>query len=75
MEATDRWLTGIAAHLGWADRHKAYVALRVTLHALRDQVMLDECAQLERAAAADHPWHVLGRLESPARHLADATPQ
>ncbi|MBV8086077.1 MAG: DUF2267 domain-containing protein [Chloroflexi bacterium] len=46
MEATDRWLTGIAAHLGWADRHKAYVALRVTLHALRDQVMLDECAQL-----------------------------
>lgn len=45
LQATDKWLIDLMHELGWADRHKAYAGLRATLHALRDQVMVDECAQ------------------------------
>ncbi len=46
LQATDEWLTQLMHELGWTDRRKAYAALRATLHALRDQVIVDECAQL-----------------------------
>ena len=39
--------------LGWPDRHKAYLALRATLHALRDRLPLEEVAQL--AAYVNRP--------------------
>jgi uncharacterized protein (DUF2267 family) len=32
--------------LGWPNRHKAYLALRATLHALRDRLTVEEVAQL-----------------------------
>jgi uncharacterized protein (DUF2267 family) len=46
LQTTDRWLKEIMTDLGWADRHKAYTALRATLHALREHLPVDECAQL-----------------------------
>ena len=46
LQTTDRWLKEIMGELGWADRHKAYTALRATLHALRERLPVDECAQL-----------------------------
>jgi len=32
--------------LGWSDRHTAYLALRATLHALRDHLTVEEVARL-----------------------------
>lgn len=46
LQATDEWLSELMHELGWTDRRKAYHGLRATLHALRDQVVVDECAQL-----------------------------
>lgn len=46
LQTTDRWLKQIMVELGWDDQHKAYTALRATLHALREQLPVDECAQL-----------------------------
>src|SRR5579883_2447133 len=46
LQTTDRWFKTIMAELGWADRHKAYTALRATLHALRQQLPVDESAHL-----------------------------
>jgi uncharacterized protein (DUF2267 family) len=46
LQTTDRWLKEIMNELGGADRHKAYMALRAALHALRERLPVDECAQL-----------------------------
>ncbi len=43
--STDRWLDAIMSELGWTNRHKAYTALRATLHALRDRLPVDESAE------------------------------
>ena len=40
------WLNEMMQALGWSDRHGAYLALRVTLHALRDRLTLEEMAHL-----------------------------
>ncbi len=40
------WLDEIMKELGTDDRHRAYLALRGTLHALRDRLNADEAAQL-----------------------------
>jgi uncharacterized protein (DUF2267 family) len=40
------WLKELAHELGWEDRERAYHALRVVLHALRDRLMVDEAADL-----------------------------
>ena len=37
VQKTNIWLKDIMQELGWADRHKAYMGLRTTLHALRDR--------------------------------------
>lgn len=36
IQKTASWLNELMRLLGWQDRHKAYLALRATLHALRD---------------------------------------
>jgi uncharacterized protein (DUF2267 family) len=46
IHKTNNWLNELMEVLGWHDRHKAYLALRVTLHALRDRLTLEEVAQL-----------------------------
>jgi uncharacterized protein (DUF2267 family) len=46
LQTTDRWLKEIAAQLGWDDQRKGYTALRVTFHALRDRLPVNEAAQL-----------------------------
>src|SRR6185369_7356708 len=40
------WLNDLMQVLGWPDRHKAYLALRTTLQALRDRLTVEEVAQL-----------------------------
>jgi uncharacterized protein (DUF2267 family) len=40
------WLKELAQELGWEDRERAYQALRVVLHALRDRLTVDEAADL-----------------------------
>jgi uncharacterized protein (DUF2267 family) len=42
---TNIWLKDIMQELGWEDRHKAYVGLRTTLHALRDRLTPEETTQ------------------------------
>ncbi len=46
LQTTDQWLTEIMHELGWKDRHKALTALRSVLHATRERLPADECAQL-----------------------------
>jgi uncharacterized protein (DUF2267 family) len=46
VHKTNVWLKDLMTELGWEDKHKAYLALRVTLHALRDRLTIDEVAQL-----------------------------
>jgi len=50
------WLDELNLELGWFDRQHAYVALRSTLHALRDRLPPDEAADL----AAQLPMLVRG---------------
>jgi uncharacterized protein (DUF2267 family) len=56
LQKTERWLIELADELGWNDSHHAYVALRATLHALRDRLSVDETADL----AAQLPLVVRG---------------
>lgn len=46
LQKTNRWLNELMELLGWADRERAYRALRATLHALRDRLTVEEAAQL-----------------------------
>jgi uncharacterized protein (DUF2267 family) len=46
LHKTNSWLHELMQVLGWQDRHKAYLALRATLHALRDRLTVEEVAQL-----------------------------
>jgi uncharacterized protein (DUF2267 family) len=45
LQETNRWLKEIEQELG-TNRQRAYLALRGTLHALRDELVPDEAAQL-----------------------------
>ena len=45
LQKTNIWLNDIMYALGSGDRHKAYLGLRLTLHALRDRLTLEETAQ------------------------------
>lgn len=56
VQKTNSWLKDVMAELGWQDRQRAYLALRATLHALRDRLTVDEAAQL----AAQLPMLVRG---------------
>lgn len=46
LQATNIWLDEVMQEADWADRHKAYRALRVVLHALRDRLPVDEASHL-----------------------------
>jgi uncharacterized protein (DUF2267 family) len=46
LHKTNSWLKDLAQVLGQADRRRAYLALRATLHALRDRLTVEEVAQL-----------------------------
>jgi uncharacterized protein (DUF2267 family) len=46
LHKTNIWLKQIMQVLPTDDKHAAYVALRATLHALRDRITVEEVAQL-----------------------------
>jgi uncharacterized protein (DUF2267 family) len=46
LQKTNSWLRELMDVMGWSDRHRAYLALRTTLHALRDRLTVEEVAQL-----------------------------
>ncbi|MBI4202767.1 MAG: DUF2267 domain-containing protein [Chloroflexi bacterium] len=56
VHKTNIWLNEIAAELRSSDRHRAYLALRGVLHALRDRLTIEETAQF----AAQLPLLVRG---------------
>ena len=46
VQKANGWLKELMRIMEWQDRHRAYLALRATLHALRDRLTVDEVAQL-----------------------------
>jgi uncharacterized protein (DUF2267 family) len=47
MQKTQVWLNDVMQELDWEDQpHKAYLALRTVLHALRDRLTVEEAMQL-----------------------------
>ena len=47
LQKTHTWLNDVMTELDWEDdRHKAYLALRTVLHALRDRLTLEEAVDL-----------------------------
>lgn len=46
VQESNAWLKDIMDEEGWKDRHRAYTALRIVLHLLRDRLPVDEAAQL-----------------------------
>ena len=46
VHKTNRWLNELSELAGWDSKQKAYLAMRATLHALRDRITVDEVAQL-----------------------------
>ncbi len=46
IQITNIWLKELMEKLGTEDRHRAYLALRSVLHALRDRLTVDEAAHL-----------------------------
>jgi uncharacterized protein (DUF2267 family) len=56
LQKTHQWLHDTMRLLDCTDRRKAYLALRATLHALRDRLTVEEVAQL----AAQLPMLVRG---------------
>jgi uncharacterized protein (DUF2267 family) len=56
LQKTHGWLNTLMSDLGWPEKHTAYLALRATLHALRDRLTVEEVAQL----AAQLPMLIRG---------------
>lgn len=56
VQTTNIWLRELMDEMGWQDRHRAYYALRVVLHTLRDRLTPDEAVDL----AAQLPMLVRG---------------
>jgi uncharacterized protein (DUF2267 family) len=56
LQKTNLWLKELMQLLGWDDKQKSYLALRATLHVLRDRLTIEEVAQL----AAQLPMLVRG---------------
>jgi uncharacterized protein (DUF2267 family) len=46
LQLTNLWLKDLMTRLGTGERQLAYLALRTTLHALRDRLAVDEAAHL-----------------------------
>ena len=56
LQKTNNWLNELMEIMGTEDKHRAYLALRVTLHALRDRLTIEEVAQF----AAELPMLIRG---------------
>lgn len=56
VQTTHVWVNDVLRHLGWADEHRGYRALRAVLHALRDRLPVNQVAAL----AAQLPLLVRG---------------
>lgn len=56
LKATHTWLKSLMQKMEWEDRQRAYHGLRAVLHALRDQLTLDEITDF----AAQLPMLVRG---------------
>jgi uncharacterized protein (DUF2267 family) len=56
LHKTYRWLNELMLIMDWQDRQRAYLAMRATLHALRDRLTVEEVAQL----AAQLPMLIRG---------------
>jgi uncharacterized protein (DUF2267 family) len=56
LHKTNSWLKELMLELHWHDRRKAYLAMRATLHSLRDRLTVEEVAQL----AAQLPMLIRG---------------
>jgi uncharacterized protein (DUF2267 family) len=46
LQKTHLWLKDVAEELHWEDQQRAYLALRATLHALRDRLTVEEAVHL-----------------------------
>ncbi|MEN8444944.1 MAG: DUF2267 domain-containing protein [Cyanobacteria bacterium J06555_13] len=46
LHATHSWLNALDAELDWDDKRKVLQALRITLHALRDRLSVDQASKL-----------------------------
>jgi uncharacterized protein (DUF2267 family) len=46
LQTTNIWLNDLMDQMGWVDKHRAYHALRVVLHVLRDHLPVDQAAAL-----------------------------
>jgi uncharacterized protein (DUF2267 family) len=46
LQKTNVWLKDLMELLHWPDKHRPYLALRATLHAIRDAITVDEVAHL-----------------------------
>lgn len=46
VQKSDAWLKALMEKMGWDSRQRAYVALRAVLHSLRDNLTVDEAADL-----------------------------
>ncbi len=56
IELTHTWLHDLMERLGWHEKHRAYMALRAVLHAVRDRVSPEDAAHL----AAQLPMLIRG---------------
>lgn len=46
VHLTNIWLNDVMDQLGWHDKHRAYRALRVVLHTLRDRLTVEQAVAL-----------------------------
>jgi uncharacterized protein (DUF2267 family) len=46
VQKTYSWISDVMDEAGLTDRHKAYLALRAVLHALRDRLTIEEASHL-----------------------------
>jgi uncharacterized protein (DUF2267 family) len=46
LQLTNIWLKELMVELGWEDRHRAYLGLRLVLQAIRDHLAVDEAVHL-----------------------------
>jgi len=46
VQKSNVWVNDLAQNLEWDDKHKAFQGMRMTLHALRDRLPVEEAAHL-----------------------------
>ena len=46
LQVTHSWLNDLSSDLGWDDKHKVFQSLRITLHALRDRITVEQASKL-----------------------------